>query len=141
MNLIECIISKKYDDANDIVSEKLNLFTSLKLSEMRKIAGARMVNEEELDEEELDEEEQLDEARFKIVKARVRGGKIQRRRKISTVKGYTFRSGKLTRMSPQERRRRKMGQRRGKIKRKAKLSRALMKRKRSMMKRKAMGLR
>lgn len=91
--------------------------------------------------EEALEEDQLDEARFKIVKARIRGGKIQRRRKVSNVPGMTFRGGKLTRMSPTERRRRKMGARRGKIKRKAKMSRALMKRKRSMMKRRSMGLR
>lgn len=89
----------------------------------------------------LDDLRELDEARFKIVKARIRGGKIQRRRKVSNVPGMTFRGGQLKRMSPTERRRRKMGQRRGKIKRKAKLSRALMKRKRSMMKRRSIGLR
>lgn len=87
-------------------------------------------------------EETLDEAqRIKIVKARIRKGKIERRRRVATMPGFTFRGGKLTRMSPSERRRRKMGQRRGKIKRKAKLSRALMKRKRSLMKRRAIGLR
>lgn len=85
-------------------------------------------------------EEQLDEARVKIVKARIRGGKIQRRKRVSNVPGMTIRGGKLTRMSPAERRRRKMGQRRGKIKRKAKMNRAMMKRQRSIRKRKALGL-
>lgn len=85
-------------------------------------------------------EETLDEARVKIVKARIRGGKIQRRKKVSNVPGMTIRGGKLTRMSPAERRRRKMGQRRGKIKRKAKMNRAIMKRQRSIRKRKALGL-
>jgi len=85
-------------------------------------------------------EEVLDEARIKIIKARIRGGKIQRRKKVSNVPGMTFRGGTLKRMSPAERRRRKLGQRRGKIKRQAKMSRIIMKRSRSMRKRKSMGI-
>ena len=86
------------------------------------------------------EEVELDEARINIVKARIRGGQIQRRKKISNVPGMTIRGGKLQRMSPAERRRRKMGQRRGKIKRQAKMNRAIMKRQRSIRKRKALGI-
>ena len=78
--------------------------------------------------------------RKKIIRARVRGGKVQRRKVVSAVKGYTIRSGKLIRMSPAERRRRKLGQRKGKLKRKAKLARELIKRKRSLIKRKSLGL-
>lgn len=95
-----------------------------------------------------EETEQLDEAnknvikqgRTKVVKARVRGGKVQRRKRVSAVKGYTIRGGKLKRMSMQERIRRKRGQKRGKVKRRAKMARALMKRKRSMRKRASLGL-
>lgn len=82
----------------------------------------------------------IKQGRAKIIKARVRGGKIQRRKKLSAVKGYTIRGGKLIRMSPAEKRKRKMGARRAKFKRKAKLARALMKRKRSLRKRAAIGL-
>lgn len=83
----------------------------------------------------------LDEkSRFRIVRARVRMGKVQRRKKVSNIKGFTFRNGKFTRMSLGERRRRKMSQRRAKIKRKRKLTRALFKRKRSLLKRRALGL-
>jgi len=78
--------------------------------------------------------------RKKIIRARVRGGKVQRRKVVSAVKGYTIRSGKLIRMSTAESRRRKLGQRKGKLKRKAKLARALIKRKRSLIKRKSLGL-
>lgn len=88
----------------------------------------------------LREEEQLDEARIGIVKARIRGGKIERRKKVSGVEGYKLQDGKLKRMSPAERRRRKLGQKRGKLKRKAKLRQALMKRKRSLRKRASIGL-
>ena len=95
-----------------------------------------------------EETEQLDEAsknvikqgRTKIVKARVRGGKVQRRKRVSAVKGYTIRGGKLKRMSAAERIRRKRGQRIGKVKRKAKMARALMRRKRSMRRRASLGL-
>lgn len=87
-----------------------------------------------------EETEELDEARVKLVKARVRGGKVQRRKRVSNVPGMTFRSGKLTRMSPAERRRRKLGAKRGKIKRRSKMRQALMKRKRSLRKRAAIGL-
>lgn len=78
--------------------------------------------------------------RTKIVRARVRGGKVQRRKKVSAVKGYTIRGGKLTRMPSSERLKRKIAQRKAKIKRKAKAARALIKRKRSLRKRKALGI-
>lgn len=82
----------------------------------------------------------LDEARITVVKARIRGGKVQRKKKVSNVKGYTMRGGKLTRMSSKERLDRKMGARKAKIKRKAKMARALIKRKRSLKKRASLGL-
>ena len=90
-------------------------------------------------------EETLDEAvqrsgRLNIIKARIRKGKVQRRKKVSAVAGYTLRGGKLTRMTPTERRKRRLGQRRGKIKRRRQMSRTLIKRKRSLVKRKAMGI-
>jgi hypothetical protein len=78
--------------------------------------------------------------RKKLIKARVRGGKVQRRKVVSGVKGYTIRGGKMVRMSSSERLRRRIAQRKGKVKRRAKLARALIKRKRSLRKRKSMGL-
>lgn len=78
--------------------------------------------------------------RTKVVKVRIRGGKVQRRKKVSAVKGFTIRGGKLVRMSPAEKLRRKMGARKARVKRRAKLARSLIKRRRSLMKRKSMGL-
>jgi hypothetical protein len=78
--------------------------------------------------------------RKKLIKARVRGGKIQRRKVVSAVKGYTIRGGKLTRMSATERLRRRISQRKGKMKRRAKMARALIKRKRSLRKRSTLGI-
>lgn len=78
--------------------------------------------------------------RIKIVRVRIRGGKIQRRKKVSNVKGYKLKGTKLIRMSSQERMHRKMAARKAKVKRRAKMARSLMKRKRTMKRRHAMGL-
>lgn len=79
--------------------------------------------------------------RTKLIRIRVRKGKIQRRVKKSAVSGYTVRDGKITRMTPMERRHRKMGARRAKFKRKSKLKQSIRKRNISLRKRKAMGVR
>jgi hypothetical protein len=78
--------------------------------------------------------------RMKLVRVRIRKGKIQRRRKVSGVKGFTYRGGKMIRMSPMERRNRKMAARKSKFKRRAKLGQALRKRKMSLRRRSSMGL-
>ena len=78
--------------------------------------------------------------RIKRIRVRIRGGKVQRNVRASNVKGYTLRGGKLVRMTASEKLHRKRGARRGKIKRRAKLARALLKRKRSLRRRHAMGV-
>lgn len=88
---------------------------------------------------EIDEGNVQKMGRVKLVRVRIRGGKVQRRKKVSAVKGYTMRGGKLTRMSSQERRKRKMGARKAKFKRRSKMRQSLMKRQRSLRRRKAMG--
>lgn len=77
--------------------------------------------------------------RIKRVRVRIRKGKVQRNVKKSGVKGYTLRGGKLVRMSTMERLHRKRGARRGKIKRRAKMARILMKRRRSLRRLKSLG--
>lgn len=72
--------------------------------------------------------------RFSIVN-RVRGGKVQRRKKVSNVKGYRFQDGRLVRMSPREVLNRKRAQRRGAIKRKSKVATSLRRRKISIRRR------
>ena len=57
--------------------------------------------------------------RKKLVRARVRSGKIQRRKMLSAVKGYTIRGGKLVRMPATERLKRKISARKAKMKRRA----------------------
>lgn len=144
--LIDSIILDDYNQANENLSESFVEILKDKLSEAKKIVAAKYGVAEIAEAIESIEEENLDEAnvtkmgRLKMIKARIRAGKVQRRVKKSAVPGLTLRGGKLVRMKPSERRARKIGARRAKIKRRAKLARALMKRKRSLAKRKAIGL-
>ena len=78
--------------------------------------------------------------RTKLIRVRIRKGKVQRRIKKSAVKGYTIRGGRIVRMTPLERRHRKMAARRAKFKRRAKLTQAMRKRGMAIRKRKALGL-
>lgn len=86
---------------------------------------------------EWDYDDIINEARFQIVN-RVRGGKIQRRRKVSAVKGYRFQDGRLVRMSPREQMNRKRSQRKGAIRRRSKIATSLRRRKVSIRKRGAL---
>lgn len=79
-------------------------------------------------------------ARIKIIKLRIRNGKIQRRKRVSNIAGFTLRGGKLKRMSPNERRRRRMGAKRAKIKRRSKKTQIQRKFRKSLQKRKNLGL-
>lgn len=78
--------------------------------------------------------------RIKRVRIRIRNGKIQRNVRVSNVKGFTLRGGKMTRMSATEKLHRKRGARKGKVKRRARASRTRMKMMRSLRRRKSMGL-
>ena len=155
--LINLITERRFVEADEELSSMIPLIMEKKILEMKKATAAKMsegimgtigpdrakkLRMDVLEEDEIEEEteEQLDEARIKLVKARVRGGKVERRKKVSNVPGMTIRGGQLKRMSAAERRRRKMGARKAKMKRKAKMTRTLMKRKRSLQKRKSLGL-
>jgi hypothetical protein len=83
--------------------------------------------------------------RIRIIKARIRtvDGKptVQRRKRVSNIRGYVLKgTSTLRRISPQEKLHRKMGQRRAKVKRRAKMARIVLKRARSMRRRESMGL-
>lgn len=127
--------------AKESLKEHLQNLINEKLNQVKLRIAAEMY--EDIDYEIVDEAVNRNiqkMGRTKLVRVRIRGGKIQRRKKLSAVKGYTIRAGKLTRMSAQERRHRKMAARRAKFKRRAKLQQALRKRKRSLIRRRALGL-
>lgn len=157
--LVDNILNGDYVNSNSIFEEILENIVEQKLLEMKKRCAAKLTDD--IDESllkvgktklrlasptqranqslEENDEDSLEEQRINIVKVRIRGGKIQRRKKVSNVPGMTMRGSKLVRMSPSERRRRKLGAKKAARKSKAKKSQALRKRKLSLMKRKRLG--
>ena len=119
-------------EARELLEDKLDELIEERLTEEKAKMALEMFD--------LDEGNIQKMGRMKLVRVRIRKGKVQRRRKVSGVKGFTFRGGKMIRMSPMERRNRKMAARRSKFKRRAKLGQALRKRKMSLRRRSSMGL-
>lgn len=131
-NVVEHIRNRKLNEAKAILFQKIQEEVEVVLEDRKRWLQAETILSDE-------EKQVLDEARFHIVRLRIRRGKIQRRKKVSNIKGYTFRGGRMIKMSPRERRNRRISQRRGKIKRRSKMTRSLQKRKRSMRRLNAFG--
>jgi hypothetical protein len=141
-DFVSNLISKDMLEAKSILQSKLKEIIEKNLAIIKMRVVAEMCEELDFDINViLDESKNVTKSgRTKIIRVRIRGGKVQRRKKVSAVKGFTIRGGKLVRMSSAERRHRKMGARRAKNKRRAKLRQALRKRRLSLRKRKTMGL-
>jgi hypothetical protein len=136
-SLIDAILSNDLLEAKRILDERLDELADDALTDVKDDMALEMFD---VDLDELEEGNIMKMGRTKMIRVRIRGGKIQRRKKLSAVQGYTTRGGKLVRMSPVERRNRKMASRRSKFKRRAKLRQSLRKRKISLRRRSAMGL-
>ena len=142
MTLVDAILSENWNIAKELIEKRVAEIIEEKTQKLKEeIAFEEYGDYDEEYYEELDEANVQKMGRTKLVRIRIRGGKVQRRKKFSSVKGYTIRGGKLTRMSSLERRHRKMAARKSKFKRRAKLSQSLRKRRMSLRKRKAMGIR
>jgi len=132
-SFVSKLLSNNLVEARNEIEDRLKNLVAEKLNQMKLRLTAEMYDV-------VIEGNVLRMGRTKMVKVRIRKGKIQRRKKVSAIKGYTIRGGKLTRMTPMERRHRKMGAKRSKFKRRAKLRQSLRKRRMSLRKRSAMGL-
>lgn len=140
MRLIDAILSGNLAEAGELFAFKINKIVEEKLHN----AKLRIVAEDYDPDLFLPESigrNVMKMGRTKLVRLRVRKGKVQRRKKFSNVKGYTIRGGRVVRMSPGERLHRKRGARRAKIKIRTKHSQIMRKRNMSLRKRRAMGLR
>lgn len=131
------ILSNNLVEARNELEKKIVELVIEKLEQAKLRLAAEMYD---ADDEFVTEANITKMGRAKLIRVRIRGGKVQRRKKLSAVKGYTFRAGKLTRMSPLERRNRQLAARRSKFKRRAKLKQAIRKRKMSLRRRAALGL-
>jgi hypothetical protein len=137
MTLVEAILSGNLVEARELLSTRINEIIEEKLHQIK----LRTVAEDYDTDLDLLEANVMKMGRTKLIRLRVRNGKVQRRKKFSTAPGYTIRGGRLVRMSATERMRRKRGARRAKIKIKTKRNQILRKRNISLRKRRAMGIR
>ena len=128
-DFISCLLNDDLLEAKEILVDRIEELISEKLENI----DLEVVPE-------LDESNIQRMGRTKLIRVRIRKGKIQRRIKKAAVKGYTVRSGKLVRMTPMEKRHRKMAARRAKFKRRSKMSQIMRKRNISIRKRKGLGL-
>lgn len=78
--------------------------------------------------------------RVEIINARIRKGKLQRRKYISNVKGWRYdKHGHLVRMTNVERLHRKLGAMQAKRKRRAEMAQIIRRRKIALTKKRALG--
>ena len=131
-DFISKLLSNSLAEAKELLEEKLDELIEERLTEEKARIALEMFN--------LDEGNIQKMGRTRLVRIRIRKGKVQRRKKMSAVPGYTMRGGKMIRMSSTERRNRRMAVRKSKFKRRAKLGQALRKRKQSLRRRSSMGL-
>ena len=141
--LIESIIHSNPSEIKQRFQDVIKLVLEQKLYERKRMIAAEIFEPIDTETEILDEKinnNVIRTGRTKLVKIRVRAGKVQRRKKLSNTKGYTIRGGRLVRMSAIERRHRKMGARRAKVKRRAERSQIRRKTRIALRQRHSLGL-
>ena len=140
-DFVSKLLQDKIVEAKEVLNQRIQDLVNERVNQVKLRIAAEMYDDFEIEvEEELSEANVQKMGRTKLIRVRFRAGKVQRRVRKSAVPGFTIRGGKLVRMLPQERRRRKMAARRSKFKRRSKLRQALRKRTMTLRKRKAMGL-
>ena len=152
MNFVDLILQNKLDEAKELIFARLDEIASVRMEEAKPYIVDAMYEEIEVDEEVLEEAAKkrnpniVKMGRILKVRRRIRRNKkgriiVQRNVKKSGLKGYRM-SGSTVRRIPATVRLRKarLLKRSWKTTRKSKLRRTLLKRKMSMRRRKAMGL-
>lgn len=134
MDAITLIAQARFAEATPIVLEAMNRLREQKYTLLRKIVGEAIWGRY------LDEANRMKQGRTVLIRRRIRQGKVQRNIRKSAVKGFTLRAGKITRIPAAKRIHMRITQRRAARKRKAHLQMSLRKRKLSMRKRKALGI-
>ena len=152
MNFVELILQNRLDEAKELIFERLNDIASIRMEEAKPYVVDAMFEEIEVDEQVLEEAAKKRNpniqkmCRITKVRRRIRRNKkgriiVQRNVRKSGIKGYRI-SGSTVKRIPATVRLRKarLLKRSWKTTRKSKLRRTLMKRKMSMRRRQAMGL-
>ncbi len=152
MNFVDLILQNKLEEAKQVIFDRLDEIASVRMEEAKPYIVDDMFEEIEVDEEVLEEAAKkrnpniVKMGRIQKIRRRIRRNKkgriiVQRNVKRSGLKGYRI-SGSTVKRIPATVRLRKarLLKRSWKTTRKSKLRRTLMKRKMSMRRRKAMGL-
>jgi len=152
MNFVELILQNKLDEAKELIFNRLDEIASVRMEEAKPYITDAMFEEIEVDEEILEEQAKkrnpniVKMGRIQKIRRRIRRNKkgrivVQRNVKRSGLKGYRI-SGSTVKRIPATVRLHKarLLKRSWKTTRKSKLRRTLLKRKMSMRRRKAMGL-
>jgi hypothetical protein len=137
MNPIALIAEGRYAEVAPIVALALTKITEQKISVLRRVMGEVMFGKAPVG---LTEANRMRQGRTVLIRRRIRKGKLQRNIRRSAVKGFTLRRGKITRIPVAKRIHMRIVQRRASRKRKAHLQQSLRKRKLSLRKRKALGI-
>ena len=134
--LILALLTERFADANALIREHLDLILERKTLLLKQVLGAHVSEEANLTEADV-----VRQGRVQLIRRRIRRGKLQRNIRRSAVKGFTLRRGKLKRIPASRRIHMRIVQRRAARKRKSHLQASLRKRKISLRKRRAMGIR
>ena len=95
---ISKLLANKLAEARDEFEERIQELFHEKLDSLKEEIALSMFGEG------IKDSDTLKMGRTKLVRVRIRKGKLQRGRKFSTVKGFTYRGGKMTRIMPSEHR-------------------------------------
>jgi hypothetical protein len=134
IDFIDEILDGELSEAKETLHDRLSQLFYEKLEEL-KIKVAK-----EFDVTSISEAGVYKMGREKDIRIRIRRGKLQRNVIKSATPGYVYRGDKLVRMTPTERRHRKMGARTAKFKRRHELQQSIRKRKVALRRRKALGV-
>ena len=141
MSFLDLLIANKLDEAKELIHARLNEISAKYLEEAKKYEAA-----DRFDWTEEESIEEIDEATKRRIRKRIRRNKkgritVQKNRRRSRLKGYKI-SGNTVRRIPATTRLKKarLLRRAWKTTRRAKLRRSLIKRRMSLRRRSAMGL-
>lgn len=138
-NIVEALFEEDANLLKDAIVSALNSRKQQALESFKSEYADELLFDEEIEDEELDEAKSATGKRLAKV-SRIRGGVVQRRKTVTQKKGYKIVGGKVKRMSPLERKRRAMSQKKAARKRRGTMARSLKKRARSLRIRKSRGL-
>lgn len=137
MDALELVAQKRLAEAAPIFFRALDMILEQKILVMRKPIGELVC---ESATEKIEEANRMRQGRTVLIRRRIRKGKLQRNIRRSAVRGFTLRRGKITRIPVSKRIHMRIVQKRASRKRKAHLQMSLRKRKLSLRKRKALGI-